>query len=621
MSAIGRRQVLGWLTASASCIGAPTIAATGRPNADAISDASGKIDAERYKALARRMDTADAITYRYGEPSSLTDAGLPQWWERPSNAMPVDAQSGGVPKGGRPVNKANAGTYQVGRWVEDVGGFSSNWGHVGFIPDRPAEHIGMADLLLTSISNAVLTQRPELPWMYYGRGIDAIALLEARSKDALKLVGPPVAMGRCHGRPGWGVTSILVFADGLVVNAGSNTQTNRAHCRLPSGKVPTAVAVTNSNEFALITCWDIEKVRGEVAVIALCALPEGDSLDRLSRKDSWGEWVEPYPGLPNLGNIAYMKLLGMVPLPETMKAPTEISATTGMDRTMYLSAGAEDSPRDFPLSVEANRLKFKPGAIYARAIPTRGQAVVISKSERRAVFIDLTPLIGYYGSMYFSTPERFQRTRSVGDRAGQWPHTFAEAPQQVPRVVKSVTLADRPTAVKCYAWGNLRQAWIATQQGKLLQFGIADGEAKGSIDVGANPTAIELAKEKAINAERIYPDYSRELIVTSRATRSVQWVRLRDSGGEVVRTLRDKRLRDPITACDTDNQGSELYVVSVVDWAGKAVRNYRFGALNLYPAYRAPRYGNGPTGDAEFEYGGGFDMPGRPFSLCSSNTS
>ena len=288
---------------------------------------------------------------------------------------------------------------------------------------------------------------------------------------------------------------------------------------------------------------------------------------------------------------------------------------------MYLSAGAEESPRDFPLSVEANRLKFKPGAIYARAIPTQGQAVVISKSEKRAVFIDLTPLIRYYGSMYFSTPEKFQRTRDVGDRPGQWPLTFAEAPQQVPRVVRSITLADRPTAVKCYAWGSLRQAWIATQQGKLLQFGIADGEAKGSVDVGANPTGIELAKEKAINAERIYPDYSRELIVTSRATRSVQWLRLRDSGGEVVRTLRDKRLRDPITACDTDNQGSELYVVSVVDWAGKAVRNYRFGALNLYPAYRAPRYGNGPTGDAEFEYGGGFDMPGRPFALCSSNTS
>lgn len=596
---------------------APVPASTG---ADAIASATGTIDAVSYRAMAGRMGSAEAIAYRYGDPAAASADAGPLWWEPPARPVPTDRAR---PRGGRPADARYAGTYQVGQWSDEVGRFSSNWGHVAFVPDDPSQRIGVMDLLLTSISNATLSERPELPWMYYGRGLDAVGLVEARAQDGLRFSAPPVAIARCHGRPGWGVTSVVAFADGLIANAGSNTQTNRAHCRLPAGLVPTGIALTNSNEFALVTCWDPRRVQGAVAVIALCALPDGDRLGRLSGSDNWGEWTEPHPGLPNLGNFAFMKFLGLVPLPG-MAAPTEIGATTGMDRHAgYLSAGGpdNDSPHNIPLSNESNRAKFLPGGLLRRAVPQQGWAVVISKSERKAGWLDLRPLFQYYASMYFGPRASYDRTRNIGAGPGQWPPTFDEVPGQRPTVVRTLSLDARPTAVRCYAWGPLRQAWIATEPGQLLRFGIADAAPAGSVAVGRNPTGIELAKEKALGMERIYPDFSRELLVTSRADRVVQWVRLEGRGGKVVRELRDRRLKDPITACDTDNQGSELYVVTVVDYAGRAVRNYRFGALNLDPEYRAPRYGMGPDGKAEFEYGGGFEVPGRPFALCSSNTS
>ena len=45
----------------------------------------------------------------------------------------------------------------------------------------------------------------------------------------------------------------------------------------------------------------------------------------------WKEWMAAYPGLPNIGNIAFMKILGYVDLPG-VTAPTEIAATSGLDQ-------------------------------------------------------------------------------------------------------------------------------------------------------------------------------------------------------------------------------------------------------------------------------------------------
>ena len=103
--------------------------------------------------------------------------------------------------------------------------------------------------------------------------------------------------------------------------------------------MPTAIAVSNSSEFAFITVWDTVNLRGEIAVVALAGLCDGCTPSNPGAYEWWGEWRGVYPGLPNLGNVAYMKVLGYVPLPADMKAPTEISVTTGMSRSAYLQAG------------------------------------------------------------------------------------------------------------------------------------------------------------------------------------------------------------------------------------------------------------------------------------------
>ena len=532
--------------------------------------------------------------------------------------------------GQRPCNPGHCGHWQVGNYNEVVGGFSSNIGHVAYVPDDPQLRVGITDLAISSVSNSVFSQKPELSWTLYGNGLDDINAVayKAQGKDA----SHPVALARCLGRPGWCLSSIMVFRSGLVAAAGNNTARNKSSVQLPAGKVPTAIAITNSSEFALVTVWNTSEVRGEIAVIALTGLGEGASLDNPDRGEWWGEWTAPHPGLPNLGNLAHMKLLGYVPLPD-MKAPTQIAVTTGVDRGAYLSAGAPgyDSPRNMPLGVERKRQEFAKGASWSSAYAEAGMAIVISKSERKVSFVDLRPLFAYYASMYFGSRADFERTQSIGPGDSQWPLTFAGAPQQMPKVVKTVGLVQPPTAVQTYAWGSDRRAWVATQDGQLQVWDLGGypGVSKsdrikkiGSIAVGRNPTHIALPKEKA--GDRIYPDIRNEVIVTSRGDRRIDWVRFSgDGGGTVVRTLRDSRLQDPIAAEDTDNHSTESYVLSVADYGGRALRNYRYGPVimhNYKSGCQPPKgCGMGPTGDDPFEYGGAFELPGRPFAVTAAN--
>ncbi|MET0542156.1 MAG: hypothetical protein ABWZ88_10405, partial [Variovorax sp.] len=461
-------------------------------------------------------------------------------------------------------------------------------------------------------------------------GLDEINALayKAAGGDASN----PVAVGRCYGRPGWCMNSVMVFQGGLIGAAQSNTAKNRATAQLAPGKVPTAVALSNSNEFAFITVWDTVNLRGEIAVVALTGLCEGCTTGNPGGfYDYWGEWKGVYPGLPNLGNFASMKVLGYVALPADMKAPTEISVTTGMSRMAYLPAGVpgQDTPYTLsPLSDGNKRNKFKPGGSAYNSYAKTGVAVVVSKSEQKVAFIDLKPLFQYYQTMYFGNDADYGATTNLGAGDSQWPRTFAAASQQTPTVIKTMSLSSRPTAVKAYQWGANKRAWVATQDGKLRIFNLGDFPTAGSgnaasitegasVDVGVNPTGITYPKEKAGNA--VYPDITSEVLVTSRGMRQVSWVRFAGDGnsGSVVRKLNDTRLVDPISAEDTDNHTTESYVVSVADYGGRALRNYRYGPV-IFHNYGGGRFDTlgGANG---FEYGGAFDLPGKAFQITGSN--
>jgi hypothetical protein len=90
------------------------------------------------------------------------------------------------------------------------------------------------------------------------------------------------------------------------------------------------------------------------------------------------------------------------------------------------------------------------------------------------------------------------------------------------------------------------------------------------------------------------------------------------NSGSVVRTLKDTRLADPISAEDTDNHSTESYVLSIADYGGRALRNYRYGPVIMHN-YGGQTYGVGASGNDAFEYGGAFDLPGKAFHITGSN--
>ncbi len=169
-----------------------------------------------------------------------------------------------------------------------------------------------------------------------------------------------------------------------------------------------------------------------------------------------------------MGNIAFMKILGYVDLPG-MTAPTEIAVTTGLNQWLTLDINGRGIAWQTPLTSQTNRQSFLPGGANYGRYAKGGVAVVISKSEQKVAFIDLKPLFTYVNSVYFGGDQATFNSRmaSLGQADNQWPYTFTQQPSQVPTVVKTVSLAQRPTAVKTSVYDGASRAWVATQDGTL----------------------------------------------------------------------------------------------------------------------------------------------------------
>ncbi len=587
------------------------------PIAGDVVDSSGNITSAEYKKIAAQMGKPEGVDYRYGPASSVGDEGMPRY-HQPSSK----------PLGSIPQNPTGFGTWQIGGPYSTVGGpYYSNMANTAFVADNPAQHLGVSVFQAVAAGNNVFMQRPQISWIYQdGMNDPNVAGYKRAGLD----VGNPVALGRCAGRPGWCVESIVAFQNGLIGTArGSNTALNASTAQLESGLVPTAVAVTNSGEFALVTVWDPANLRARVAVVALASLCNYCTPAEPAKEPFWGDWRAAYPGLPNLGNYAFMKVIGYVDLPD-MKAPTEISVTTGWNP--WTNRTSPD-PADLTLGDESKRQTFITGVNRGKTAQA-GVAVVISKSEKKATFIDLKPLFAYYNRMYFGDRADFDKTASVGSGANQWPFPFSAAPEQAPTVIKTVSFAARPTAVKTSLW-NSNRAWIATQDGQLHIFTLGnylsggtaspDGIAEtGSVEVGKNPTGLAYSRQTVHDSGN--NAINTKLIVVSRAERKVQWVDFSAdlNGGTIVRTLQDANLRDPISADDNEANGSAAPVLTLSDYNGRAISNYRYGPLVLNPGFAACQGSSCPTvnesgGAAPFEYGGSLQLPGRPFAVTGAN--
>ena len=182
---------------------------------------------------------------------------------------------------------------------------------------------------------------------------------------------------------------------------------------LAPGKVPTAVALSQNNEFAFVTVWDTQAFKGQVAVIAIQGyLPlsglrfKGYDLPGLYTSNPnthCGYGVDNcgvpgtggyYYGLPNGLQFSAMKVIGYVDLPG-MAAPTSISAVT--DSTKIISGRRGRLHWNPRLGCERDAWRNITDDMHASA--TAGYVLVASRAENKVAVIDIEPLIQYYRKM------------------------------------------------------------------------------------------------------------------------------------------------------------------------------------------------------------------------------
>jgi len=639
-------------------LAAPVFAATGADGADLSDPAT-------YRALAASMGTDAGIRYRYGGASTAPASATTYPGPRPSKSYrTLSVQRGEMQRDGIKGNRscgANSwcGEYQIGdQLMGDPGDFASSIANVAYLPDPQAagnqKAYGVASLQVNAIAHNVVSWKPEVSWTTY-TGADSGWNDENTKRfsgdqdgspiGTVPMDQRPVAAARGYGRGGWINNTLTVFANGWILSSGSNTSHNFVKLKLPERKTPTAIAITNSGEFALVTVWDTAALRGQVAVIALTDGCQGcETRPAAQWEANWGSHRDRYPGLPGLGNYLGAKLLGFVDLPAGMKAPTEISATTGKPNNDYQRVG--NFFKDH-IQTPAQRKRYLNGDL-SDAIARTGLAVVISKSEKKAALIDLRPLFAFYRTQYFTkTQPQFEAMlANRGDAPAQFPPTFEVAPVQRPTIARVIDLPQPPTAVKLSLHAPHR-AYIATQEGLLRVFTLGDayldpqGLARGApsdvaelftVPIGANPTSIAYVKEKAaLNPENASALYGRRLPedhlwVLSRAERKATLLQFDDAktSARVLKTLEDSRMGDAIDIEDVDNHGTESYLLTVADYAGRSVHNYAYGPVVMwtYDPARAPcprPDGCRLQGGSAFEYTGSYKLPGRPFGLSVSN--
>ncbi len=230
--------------------------------------------------------------------------------------------------------------------TKDGGDFSSTHAQVLYLPEKSGDP-GVDRISVLDMAHNVFTSRPEPTW-WGGSHPEPAVTTPAWAQACGGQLGAPVAIARAYGN--WANSALIVFSSGLVGTAGTCTsQSKNPFLLLPKGKVPTAISITNKSEFALITVWDVEKLHGQIAVIALESMNK-DGLMGLY------EWHDQHPGLPSVGGIRAMKLIGFVDLP--FATPTAISAVGNRLSNWITLGGKNSQPKDVDLSKQEMRDGF-----------------------------------------------------------------------------------------------------------------------------------------------------------------------------------------------------------------------------------------------------------------------
>ena len=503
-----------------------------------------------------------------------------------------------------PVKEGAKGRrYEIGGpWSKQAGDFSSTQGQILYVPERG---LGVDRVTILEWSNNVYSESPEIPWWGGFRPDPASSSWQKACKGQ---IGVPLGMAR--GMGAWSNCGVVFFSSGLVATGGTCTGFgSNPTLRFPPNKLPTAITVTDRSEFALITIVDLQAMKGQVAVLALESNGRGFA----------HEWKEAYPGLANAAVFTGMKLLGYVDLPE-MALPTGISA---VGNNAFGRVNGRDGNAgmlsEYNLGNQADRDCFYSGGNRA-VISSAGYAVVISKHEQKAAFIDLKPLFQRFREMYLTTDENFKKTRNLGPGPEQWPYCFDADPTLKPQVVKVLSHPNPTAVIASLQEGSGARALIASVDGKIgiYEVGGLCGPAAASAD------GIRLVGEALAGRNPVWLAYSKgsrdSFIVVSRGDREIEWIRLAGNSAMVYRRLKDARLIDPVHVERADTHGTDAEIVTVADFKGRKIINYRVSEA-VFSTNGGARFGMGPDGKAQSECGGIMEFPGFPFCISASNVN
>jgi hypothetical protein len=70
----------------------------------------------------------------------------------------------------------------------------------------------------------------------------------------------------------------------------------------------------------------------------------------------------------------------------------------------------------------------------------------------------------------------------------------------------------------------------------------------------------------------------------------------------------------------SDTHGIETALISVTDFKGRQLLNYRYSQL-VWATQGGQKFGMGAEGKDKFECGGTLDFPGEPFCISASNVN
>ncbi len=408
---------------------------------------------------------------------------------------------------------------------------------------------------------------------------------------------------------------------------------------LDSNFIPLCLAVSSQNEFLYIAGHDKATGTGKVWVIVNWG---GGYYTNGALSNFPFDFFHPHPGLVQSGVIVGMKIVGSFDLP--IKWPTSISCATSRNtlsnriegpdgNAAYLSKYDTSLPGwtdTFDLSTQAGRDAFL--AKNGGWIASWGKLVVASKEENKVVQIDATALYLGYRNQYFTTQALYDTTRPTGAitgnywqfyntaNAGVWPYML---PAWVPTVTRTLDIV-RPT--QAFMLETNDGAFVVADESGMLRWFKTDGTADGSLQLGPNITSIR--DDKYVGGAAI--------IAVSRVARAVYGIRNKT----VSWTIQDKKLVDPVDAEVIDTHGIEERSVSIADFAGKKIDNYRNTKI-VFATQGGATFGTGPTAAADktaadaavkagntpnppvegLERTGSFALAGYPHHIAGSNVN